>query len=1622
DPGPWDVDIVCEGIVNGAVFAQTVRTSDDGDFLNVVIPADIDPQVASLKPDLVSSFTNVFFEVDFENQGGADVILNTDSTRISFGSGVFDANLDAALADYNAPLNPGLNTTIGNGITTLTFLTQTVMVADGDYRPRVRIVGTENGIPYKKTFTLTDTLHVQAAPEISIIGIAPSQPRITADQGRGFALSMGVNNSGQATVRFDSASVRFILGGGDRTGQFVITDPVSFDGGSYLSGSHSDFVTFNVSDNVANLMSTGNMTIEGTLWVTDEIGPTHITANTDLGNKGSLLVESAAAVVVRSIIPSQNPVTAGQDKVFQIRMTIENTGGSDVHAGLHADSTYLDFTAPDDWVWTIQPALEGGGTVLEGGAIGTVVFDVTKAGTKTGPVTITGTFGSEELNSGRNVIAASTGSITVQSPAQINFTGVTTSRPTVTAGSGADWVIQIGLVNGGQSDVALILPDSVTIRIQNEILGTVYIKPSSLVEGGTVLHGGAFGTLMATVDQTGSFSSFGSKNIDVRVAGNEVNSGRSRAGTGAGSVIVQTQPDLQYAANSLDPDTVSSGSNVPFRVALFNTAGIDGATIRLDRDLTRLRFGTPPNAFAAPLASSSVDSLPGGVLDTLLFAATWVDTLIPPGAQNVLLDLWWEQNGSPGSKPISLPGKLLIQDAPRLNIVEIRPSQSTVTRNQPGGSWHVTMVLKNNGSVGVDLDLAAAATKLKLKTLGGLDVTGEYAFQQPAGLFTIGGTVLPGGWEDSLRFDVLTTGSTEGLIIISGEVRGEDELSHAPLFDNTFDGGFGSVTVQSAANMQILSITPQQPAATAGQVAPFKVWMAVRNNGASAVRIHLNPDSTQLMLPLPDGWLWDVEPSLAGGGDILAGHSTGTVVFTVKRVGNSAGTFRIDGEVRGFEINTSSALLDGSLDAGWGSLLIQTPAALVIDSVSPSRLTVTQGSDTDWTIAVQVTNTGGSNLSLIIPDSASATIDDETSGSTIQKPFQLAGGGTLLQSGATGVLVFTVTNTGLFSSLGLKNVNIRIAGRELNSNRNVPAVNSGSVTVQVAPDPTYVNNSLIPPSGTRGEKVQYKIKIVNSDPAAASIVLERTQCQLWFASGQFEAFLDPSSPFVIAGGETLQVVFEQTDIPSSIAVGSYTVYVDLIWQENGRTDSKQLVLPELLEIQEPSGLQITQIVSQQDPVTAGQTRSWDVWMVVMNNGSASIVIDRQLAATNLIFQHLVMGDITSQYTVNPAMWLTRNSGAGDTLSGGIANTDTLLFEVTGTGFTTGTVLISGNVQGRDVNTGDIISDDGGSESILVQSEGNMAFSGITTSQPAVTEGQSSSWFARVAINNSGESDLNVRLINCRITFSGGIGNWSYVRPPVLEGGGSILEGKSGDVIVFEVDSTSAAANWGIDAYVDAMEINSGRLEVDSTGMSGFGSIAVQTQPRLRLTSTSIAAPRSPEVNTGQLFGVEVAINNSGQAKAESVYFHIENTGGSTPVPSSRRFVTGLSGGVAAVDTFMITAAAVSGTDTFSVVVDSALDANSLQRDLISIDAPALPADSFAVADIQIPAYLRIVSLVPSQDRLTRDQPTPWTVTVAVRDTGMADLQLAPPTVNDITFFISGQQQNDYVVIAPSSLA
>ena len=316
-----------EGEESGAPFLQTVNSGVDQ--IVVQTPASILGGVVT--PNQVTKSSSVPFTVQVSNSGTASVVLTPASTKFRFAGNQFTADLDA-----NAV------TTIPPGGATLVFLSAPVgvSIAPATYPGELVLVGTENGNPFNVTRS-TGTVAVQNPPDVQLVAALASQSTITADQAKPFKVRMVVRNNNGSNVIFTSASIRFVNGVNDRTPQYTISAPTSFVGGLTLAGGAIDTVLFDVSDNLGNTMSTGMMTIQGTLNVEEENTGDSIQALNSVG--GFVQVQSPGTITVRAVLPSQPKVTQNMTKPFVVRVAVQNTGASIVDLDLSDANSTLTF-------------------------------------------------------------------------------------------------------------------------------------------------------------------------------------------------------------------------------------------------------------------------------------------------------------------------------------------------------------------------------------------------------------------------------------------------------------------------------------------------------------------------------------------------------------------------------------------------------------------------------------------------------------------------------------------------------------------------------------------------------------------------------------------------------------------------------------------------------------------------------------------------------------------------------------------------------------------------------------------------------------------------------------------------------------------------------------------------------------------------------------------------------------------------------------------------------------------------------------------------------------------------------------------------------------------------------
>ncbi len=1592
-PGSYQATFNLQGSENGALFQQLANSG--ADLIAVQTPAVA--ASGSVLPNQVSKGSMVAFTVQVTNTGQATVLLTPASTEFRFNGGAFTADLD-----------PTSQTSLPLGTTTLTFLPTTVSqaIAEGTYPGQLVLVGTENGNSFSPPPIVTESVDVEDAPNIQIVSTTPSQTPITQDQTKPFKIRMVVRNNGGAAVTFTEASLRFVQAGSDRTGQYVISTPTGFVlGGATLNGGGAtDTVTFDVFDNIANTMTAPAMiTIQGFLEVEDVNTQQPIFAERELGE--FLQVQTPATINVVAVLPSLTTVTQGMTRDFIVRAVVRNMGTSDVNLDLDA-STNITFGLGSGWQAAPRNQLGGGGTLLGGGDVDTVLFDVTTTGNSTGDASISTNIAGVEVNSGRTFSGQSSGSasVTVQSPGVINVVSVVASRSTITHGAAVPWTLTVTLENMGESDVDLDLGNAIDVTFQDGTFPPALTRPSVLAGGGTILSGGETDQIVIGVASAGSYSSFGDKTVTVEFDGTEINSNAPETGSNSTIVTVQAVPQLNVV--SVTPATVSRESNVGFQVTISN-ATLNAATATLDRLTTRLRFGS--DQFNVNLLAGSPVDIAQGEQITLLFTPAVVLPSIP-NANDAVLEFRWTDNGRNGSENEPMAGDITVQNAPALNISSVRASRQNVTVQQTSPAWRITMVLTNNNGAPVQLNLGAATTRLQLNLLGSLaNVTPEYTIIQPTALEGSGDLILGNGGTDSLFFDVTQAGTTPGNVIVSGFVGGIDVDSQLPVSDNTGDGGSGSFLLQTPAALSILSMTPQQSTATAGQTAPYTIKMAVRNTGQAAVDLNLTNPATAVTFS-SGVWSTNVQPTLVGGDDILGGGETDTVVFNVTVTGSTASLQTISGDVGGTEINRGVPVSDNTASGGTGSITVQTQATIDILSAAPSRGALTSEATTPWDLTVVVQNAGQSAARLTLPTGLLITVQSGTG--TIFDPVNfLEEGGVVLAGGATGTLQIHADNSPTFSGFGTRDIGVSLGAVELNSGRVFTAnrVDAGSVIAQK--DPVLTATLLTMPTlVARNTEAQLQVRVSNSDPDAATVVFDRATTRVRFALGQYSAFLQDISPVTIPGGGFVDLIFESKLVQNSITVGPYDLSVDLAYASNELDESEVKTITGGISVVNPSQFRIVSISASQASATAGQATPWRATMTITNEGSSAIDLDFAAAKTYVRFINPANGLPDPTYTI---VQPTALEIGGDARLD-IGEQDQLVFTVTRTGDAIGVIVISGRVEGRDQALATVFDDtfDGGRGSIAVEPPASVAVTATHTSQPRVTTGQGTDWTVRAVLANTGGGDVNLNLVDSRVSFAGG-GN---VIGGILAGGGTILEGGAVDSVLFTVDTTALAPGTPrIDASIVWQDINTSQVDSSLTTSAGFGSILVQTPVSIRVATTTSIAPNPAAVNLGQSFDIRVEVQNQGQADARDVLLSMVTNGGSTVLPISP--ITEVPGGQTVAFDLGVTAANVPGNETFTGSIVSLTDENSGEA-----VTPQAPLDNTAAMAIQESAAFAVTNMRPSQSTVTRSQTQPWNVFVRVQNTGGATAVLTPPAPNDLAFAIAGSTQVDYVVQPPTAFA
>lgn len=449
-----------------------------------------------------------------------------------------------------------------------------------------------------------------------------------------------------------------------------------------------------------------------------------------------------------------------------------------------------------------------------------------------------------------------------------------------------------------------------------------------------------------------------------------------------------------------------------------------------------------------------------------------------------------------------------VASASVVGITSLKPSQYTISQSQTQ-PWYVTMVLKNNATTSVGLDSA----NVKF-LIGGADISDEYVIFTPTYFTGSGNSQLAGGDQDSLRFAIMRTGSTLGLITIDASVFLTDLQTGKSITRSQKTG----VTVENPGLMTIKKILPSQSRVTLNQTVPWKVRVVLSNDGGSDLRISPHVDSTFTSFQPEAGFTVQQPFAFQKSGNlILRGGAVDTLVFSVTRSGSILGYANLAVKITGKEQNTQQPVVVNSTEIV--RIKVENPAQVrlfSLDSKAPNLSRVNFGQTFKLQVRLQ-------NQAVDASDVKQANVLLTSSGSSVDslwRTVELVPGGGELRSA-----FFDVTASA--EATVSESFYARITSA-LSANTGLPLsvqlpVDSLEVVKIEAPARLKIQRVIAPQKIRANQRDWWPIKIVVADSGGAPIKFSKPSVESIkiFVDGEVQRDYIIEPPATLAGGDLI---------------------------------------------------------------------------------------------------------------------------------------------------------------------------------------------------------------------------------------------------------------------------------------------------------------------------------------------------------------------------------------------------------------------------------------------------------------------------------------------------------------------
>jgi len=759
---------------------------------------------------------------------------------------------------------------------------------------------------------------------LNIVSVSSSKLAVSRGQ-TNVPVDVVVQNLGTSTVTNLSAGLIFKGPAPlfeDRNADFPSV--VRTDGITSIPGGANRTLTFNVS--VSGTAKTDTVTVDS--WISGQISGVTVT-DTFAVTKHKWAVQMPPQLRITRVSSLLNEVAQGRANI-NVSMRVVNQG----QANATVSSTALSFWSNNfgkDVTGEYQVVPEvNNPTLIPGNGVPQVLNYLVSVstGASLGEVVINGRLTGNDANSGASVAvnaADTTHKWQVRLAPLVGIKQFSPSQSLVTKNQTMPWQLIMVIENKGGTVVRLDSASVAFFLVGNNISSQyTVVKPTKFQKSGTnLLAAGETDTLKFVVTKTGSSVGqvviAGKPFMRDQASGNPISIDETYAG-----IIVQEPAALRITnlIPSQNSVTRNQGQDWTIKVVVNNEGGSDIGLV-LQPTKTFLTFSLA-NDFVIkyPTAlNSGRQTLPGGSIDTLTYIIDGTTTTTGNCLISARVTGIQTTSGDTTIATFQRTTPVVIEEPARIRIVSvINQAQNSPFVNR-GQVFPLLVTLENNGQ-----DEIKEATVTMTSNRGSI----------PGGISQVVADIPGNGGRKEQAFSIKADSSAAATEIFQVKIsKAEAQNTKEPaavIYEPAADST-ESVVIQNPATFQIITIISPDTI-RASQVEPWKIGLVVRNTGMAAAVVQTPaPENILIKVNNVDHHDYIINPPTAfqGGGLILAGGQTDTLVYTVTISPTNAGPAAIEAVLSANDRNNQKLLIS----PGRREFFIRSSAAVQLLRTEP---------------------------------------------------------------------------------------------------------------------------------------------------------------------------------------------------------------------------------------------------------------------------------------------------------------------------------------------------------------------------------------------------------------------------------------------------------------------------------------------------------------------------------------------------------------------------------------------------------------------------------------------------------------------------------------------------------------